>query len=330
MTPVVSIVTPTYNRRDSLERLLDGLRQQTYPFDQFEFVLVDDGSTDGTVDFVRGLELPFAVTVLQQAHAGPAAARNLGVANARGIFVLFLDDDVLPVPGVIEEHVRTHADAENLVVIGPMSPPEGWPRPAWIKWDEQTLQRQYRAMLAGEWACTPRQFYTANASLRRDRFQRTGGFDPRFKRAEDVELAFRLERAGARFAFNPRADILHFASRSFAAWRRTPYQYGRYDVVMQREGTYPTLDRAFEEFSNRHTLNRWVIRACLGRPRVGATAVALLSAGVLAADRPGAQRLAAWGLSSIFSILYWRGISDELGPGIVRRSIAARALLSAA
>src|SRR5262249_31158424 len=153
--------------------------------------------------------------------------------------------------------------------------------PAWIKWDEQALQQQYRAMLAGEWACTPRQFYTANASLTRERFVASGGFNPRFQRAEDVELAFRLERAGARFTFNPTAEILHFASRSFAAWRRTPYQYGRYDVVMQREGTYQILDRAFQEFYHRNPLNQLTIRACLGRPRLGSLTVGVLSGVVL-------------------------------------------------
>jgi glycosyltransferase involved in cell wall biosynthesis len=326
----VSVVTPTYNRRASLDRLLNGLRNQTVAANCFELVVVDDGSTDGTVEHLRELEMPFAVRVLQQAHAGPAEARNLGVANATGRVVLFLDDDVLPVPTLIEQHVAAHREVDDLVVIGPMSPPEGWPRPAWIKWDEQALQQQYRAMLAGEWACTPRQFYTANASLLRERFLAAGGFNPQFKRAEDVELAFRLERAGARFAFSPTAEILHFASRSFTAWRNTAYQYGRYDVVMQREGTYPTLERAVEEFHNRHPLNRLAIQACLGRPRVSGLVVQALSAVVLVADRFRAERIARWSLSSIFSILYWQGITEALGSRAVRQSIQRRALLFSA
>src|SRR5258708_7250786 len=163
--PVVSVVTPTYNRRASLDRLLSGLRVQTFPADRFELVVVDDGSTDGTVPYLRSLDMPFSGRVFEQAHAGPAEARNLGVAQARGRIVLFLDDDVLPVPSLIEDHVTTHGEATDLVVIGPMSPPRGWRRPAWIRWDEETLQQQYRALLEGQWVCTPRQFYTANASV---------------------------------------------------------------------------------------------------------------------------------------------------------------------
>jgi glycosyltransferase involved in cell wall biosynthesis len=322
LQPVVSVVTPTYNRRTSLDRLLQGLRKQTYSASQFELVAVDDGSSDGTVEHLRGLELPYAMRVFQQAHAGPAVARNLGVAQASGRLILFLDDDVLPVPTLIEEHVRTHADATDLVVIGPMSPPLGWPRPAWIKWDEETLKQQYRDMLAGEWACTPRQFYTANASVDRARLVRSGGFDGNFKRAEDVELAFRLQENGARFTFNPRAEIVHFASRSFAAWRRTAHQYGRYDVIMQRDKGTEMLNNAYAEFHLRHRLNRLVIRLCLGRPIASRSAVAALSAMVLAADSVGAARAARWALSGIFSVRYWQGVSDEIGSSaLVLRSI---------
>jgi glycosyltransferase involved in cell wall biosynthesis len=322
--PAVTIVTPTYNRRSSLDRLLGGLRAQCFPPDQFELVVVDDGSTDGTLEYLRTVEMPFNLRVFQQVHAGPAEARNLGVTQARGRLVLFLDDDVLPDPALIGEHVATHAAATDLVVIGPMSPPS-WPRPAWIRWDEETLQQQYRAMLEGKWACTPRQFYTANASVGRDRFLQSGGFDGRFKRAEDVELAFRLQDRGARFTFNPRAEILHFASRTFAAWRRTPYQYGRYDVIMQRDKSQQVLDNACVEFHDRHPLNRLVIRACLGQPLLGQATLAALSTAVLAADKVGASRVARWGLSSIFGVRYWQGVSDELGSSaLVLQAIGAQ------
>ena len=72
---------------------------------------------------------------------------------------------------------------------------------AWIRWEEEMLEVQYQAMLSGEYPCTPRQFYTANASLSRDRFLEVGGFDGTFKRAEDVEMAYRMRDRGASFVF---------------------------------------------------------------------------------------------------------------------------------
>src|ERR1700730_17365864 len=113
----VSIVVPTYNRRASLARLLHALDQQTYPNSEFEVVVVDDGSADGTVEFVQQRHAEFALRVIEQAHAGPAAARNLGVQEALGALILFLDDDVVPAPTLIEEHVTTHEVEQDAVVI---------------------------------------------------------------------------------------------------------------------------------------------------------------------------------------------------------------------
>lgn len=311
--PRVSLVVPTFNRCESLRRLLDALAGQTYPVTDFEVVVVDDGSTDGTNQMLDQLEPPYALHRLWQANCGPALARNRGVAAARGELIIFLDDDVEPLPELVAEHVAAHGDASDLVVIGPMSPPSEWPRPVWVRWEEEMLLAQYRAMLVGEYPCTARQFYTGNASLPRARFLDAGGFDGTFRRAEDVELAYRLRDRGARFLFSPRADVKHFASRSFAAWCRTPYQYGRYDVAMGRDKGHEAFACAIHEFHGRHPLNRLLARLCVGRQPMVSGAVAVLRAVALAAPRLGVPRAARFALSAIFNLLYWQAVSDELG-----------------
>lgn len=324
--PVVSVVVPTYNRRAGLERLLLALGRQTYPADHFEVVVVNDGSQDGTDALLREIVTPYRLRPLGQANAGPAAARNAGLEHGNGRLIVFLDDDVVPVPELLEAHVAGHGDADDLVVVGPMSPPGDWPRAVWVRWEERQLQKQYDAMLQGVYPCTFRQFYTGNASAPRALLLRAGGFDPRFMRAEDVELAFRLWTLGARFHFEPRADVLHYASRSFASWARTPYQYGRYDVVMGREKGINTFELACREFSRRHPWNRWLTRATVGRPGRRAVMLGLFLAAV-AADRAGLERLATFALSAIFSQQYWQGASDELGgTGPVWRAVAEPAL----
>ncbi len=217
---------------------------------------------------LRTFTTDYVLRVLEQPHQGPAEARNLGVASATSALVLFLDDDVVPWRDLIAIHLATHAaEGPKTVVIGPMMPPHDWARSAWVQWEEEKLQSQYDAMLAGEWTATERQFYTANSSLERALFLVAGGFDARFKRAEDVELGYRLRNLGARFIFTPAADVLHYASRTFSAWRRTPYQYGRYDVIMSREKGHEALGRALHEFRGRHPLNRVMSWAVTGRPR---------------------------------------------------------------
>ncbi|MDQ3703086.1 MAG: glycosyltransferase [Chloroflexota bacterium] len=324
--PIVSVVVPTYNRSQSMQRLLHVLGAQTLPVDRFEVVVVDDGSTDGTPEVLRrsAAALPYRLRVFEQQHGGPALARNLGVAQARGRLIVFVDDDVVPAADLLATHVATHESEPDAVVIGPMSPPYDMPRPAWIRWEEKQLLAQYESMIAGLWACTARQFYTGNASLPRDRFLRAGGFDAHFKRAEDVELAYRLHNAGARFIFNHRAVVLHYAARSFEAWCQTPYQYGRYDVVMERDKGHESLQQATREYHYRHPLSRLLTRFCVGRRVPLALTVLALRLVTLVADWVGARWVTSISLSAIFSLRYWQGVCDELGgPGPVWRLVAA-------
>ncbi len=165
MSPDVSVVIPTFNRRAQLERTLVGLAAQTDLEHEVEVIVVSDGSTDGTDDWLRSGAAPLPVSACYQPNSGPAAARNHGVSAARGSLVLFLDDDVVPAPDLVSTHVHHHRSLDDdLVVVGPMRTPEDLPLSPWVKWEQRMLYKQYDAMLRGDWEATPRQFYTANAS----------------------------------------------------------------------------------------------------------------------------------------------------------------------
>jgi glycosyltransferase involved in cell wall biosynthesis len=312
VTPRLSVVVPTYNRRDGIVRLLLRLAEQTLPADQFEVIVANDGSTDGTAAALAAFTAPYRLRVLTQENAGPAAARNAAVREATGRLVVFLDDDVVPAPYLLEAHLAAQGDADDLIVVGPMFPPTDWARSTWVRWEERQLQKQYDAMQRGIYSCTPRQFYTGNASVPRALLLQSGGFDAHFKRAEDVELAFRLWAMGARFHFEPAADVLHYASRTFASWMRTPYQYGRYDVVMGRDKGINTFELACSEFERRHALSQRLTRACVGRPWRHLATKALSLAAVVT-DRIGLENVASFALSAIFNVEYWQGAADELG-----------------
>lgn len=88
--PGITVVTPTYNRRLLLERLWASLREQT--LSDFEWILVDDGSTDATQDWARRIT-DHRVLYIIQSNAGPGSARNTGVASAHSEFVTFIDSD---------------------------------------------------------------------------------------------------------------------------------------------------------------------------------------------------------------------------------------------
>lgn len=323
-TPFFSVVMPTYQRRESLRRTLETLARVEYPADRMELVLVSDGSTDGSLEMARSLDLPFPLRALEQPNQGPAAARNLALANATGPFLLFLDDDVLPSPRLVAEHARAHAEAgdRDRVVIGTLLPPDTFRSP-WVQWELDTGVKQYAAMRQGLYRPTPRQFYTGNASVRLEHVVAAGGFDVAFKRAEDVELAFRLHRRGLEFAFWPEASAVHMADRALGSWLRAAYQYGRNDVVMGTRRDRPDMLQAIaREFWERNPLTRATVRAGFHVPGLDRVAARPAMAAAWIALRLGRRRLSHAVCSATFSLAYWRGVSDELGaPAAARRLI---------
>ena len=93
--PMVSVVIPTYNRKDMLKECLESLFNQTYPKERYEIIVVNDGSTDGTEEVLNeyAKKAPCAFKWFTQQNKGPCVARNLGVKNARGEIICFIDDD---------------------------------------------------------------------------------------------------------------------------------------------------------------------------------------------------------------------------------------------
>jgi glycosyltransferase involved in cell wall biosynthesis len=314
-SPTVSVVIPTYNRLPRLQRVLAALDTQTYPRREFEVVVVSDGSTDGTDDYLGGAPSPLDLTFVAQENQGPAAARNRGVETARGSIVLFIDDDVVATPQLVAEHVASHeAQSGDAVVIGPMiTPPDFQMRP-WVAWEQNMLYKQYDAMNAGVYAPTFRQFYTGNASLPRDRFLEVGGFDQRFRRAEDVELAYRLDGVGLHWVWNPEAVGHHYADRPFESWLRTARDYGVNEVVFGRdEGQDPTLDRVRREFAERSPVIRGMARLCVAAPFLEPVLGFPLRALALRSRGGRAAPVSQYALSGLFNVAYYCGMADELG-----------------
>lgn len=308
---------PTFNRRDRLERVLAALAGQTVPRDAFEVIVVSDGSRDGTDEYLHSGQAPLEIVPVSQPNGGPGAARNRGVELARGDLIVFVDDDVAAGPELVEQHLlsqRARGGDDRLVVIGPMLTPAGFAPSAWIDWEQENLLRQYDAMQRGDWAPTFRQFYTGNASLSRATFARAGGFDTRFRRAEDVELSYRLYEDGCRFEFNPLAIGWHYADRSFKSWLSNARHYGVNDVVFARDhGRSCFLDFVRDEFPERNRLIRWTVRASIARPRLTPAVQSALNAGAQGCARVRATGLARALLSATYNLAYYRGVADELG-----------------
>ena len=313
--PTVSVVIPTYNRSARLQHVLTALSRQTYDPSRFEVVVVSDGSTDETEAYLAGATTPFDLVVASQPNAGPAAARNQGVELARAPLVLFIDDDVMATADLVAEHVATHArEPGNTVVIGPMLTPPDFQLSAWIEWEQTMLYKQYDALARGLYPPTYRQFYTGNASVLRSSILAIGGFDVRYRRAEDVELAYRLSEAGARFVFNDHAVGYHYAERSFHSWLQNAREYGANDVLFA--GEHPRSQRllsARQEFLSRHRLVRVMTRSSVVRPWLTPLAEWHLRSLAGLADRVGARKIARLALSGLYNLSYYAAVAEAMG-----------------
>ncbi len=231
-TPLISVIIPTHNRCQSLQRLLNALQTQSYPLNCIEVIVVADGCSDTTIEMLKEYQAPYTLRFLEQPGQGAATARNQGAVMATGSLLLFLDDDIEPSPHLVEAHINAHY-LPNRVVIGYLPPSlqsqsSFFHISLWAWWEEkfQTMRQighrySYDDLLSG------------NFSLPAKLFKLVGGFDSTFKCREDYELGARLIKVGSDFIFVPDAlgyhrDEVTNLDRSL----RRKKQEGRADVLL--------------------------------------------------------------------------------------------------
>lgn len=214
---MLSVVTPTHNKRALLERTLAALRAQVLPDGvAWEIVVVDDGSSDGTGAWLAAqAALPGpALRVVAPGHnVGRARARNLGAAAAAGRWLVFIDDDIVAPPGLLAAHLELLRRHPGDGTIGfAVTAPELVDGPHLRYLDTRGVAR----LPAGP--APARYFVTQNAAVPREAFAAVGGFDEAFTSYgfEDMEVAFRLEdRAQVRFHCLPGPVPVHVHHHTF-------------------------------------------------------------------------------------------------------------------
>lgn len=206
----VSVVIPTYNRKDLLKETIASLCQQTYPKDQYEIVVADDGSTDGTREMVRILKTSCPLSYRWQENKGRSGARNLGISLARGDLILFLDDDVIADHRLLEEHVRYHEKHHNILVMGAVRASAQLQVTPFTEFGLSKAVGDVADVV--EDGFVPFVFCaTLNLSIRRQHLLVIGPLDEDFREYgwEDVDFGYRAHKAGLRIMYNPRAIGYH-------------------------------------------------------------------------------------------------------------------------
>jgi len=204
-----SVVIPTYNRQPILAKCLKALERQNLATDTaiegYEVVVVDDGSTDGTLEWLQDNAAKFPhVRSLLQDHQGPAAARNLGVEHAQGDTIIFIDSDLV----VTENFLQAHADglqqgqktygSDRIFTYGLVINTCNFADPTAEPYKITDFSAAY--------------FATGNVAIARHWLEKAGLFDTRFQLYgwEDLELGVRLKQLGLKLIKCPAAVGYHW------------------------------------------------------------------------------------------------------------------------
>jgi GT2 family glycosyltransferase len=239
----VSIVIPTKNRLAVLRNTVRALAEQTLGEHEAEIVVVDNGSTDGTLEWLEQCRarVPMPLEVLSEPVPGVSAARNAGVRRARHDHILFLNDDTAPADEwLVAGHAKAHqlAGGREIAVLGRITyPPEQLLNP-FMKWINDGAQFDYKRLDRGEAPRAPH-FYTAHISFPRDPFERADGMDGRMQFGfEDAALGYRMEQQGVPIHYQPELVVNHDHPIDLRAWSRRAATMGR--AGWQVNALYPT------------------------------------------------------------------------------------------
>ena len=254
-TPVFSVVIAAHNAERTLPSTVRSVLAQTRP--DFEILVVDDGSTDGTGEAVRDFS-DSRIIYLRQENLGPAAARNAGIERARGEYVCMLDSDDLWLPLYLET-MGAALDADSGAGLAYT---DGW------RLDDVTRRVSRRTVMQRYLPERPpadrdelltalleRNFVFTSTTLRRRVLAEVGGFK-KFTRSEDAELWLRIAASGARFANSGKVLAVYRDRQGSRMHDRTAMVRGGVEIYQHVLATYDLTDelrsvaeRRLREFS---------------------------------------------------------------------------------
>jgi glycosyltransferase involved in cell wall biosynthesis len=234
-----SIVIPTYDRLPILQKCLKALENQEISANSgisgYEVVLVDDGSTDGTLEWLQASAADFPhVKAYLQDHQGPAAARNLGVEKALGDTIIFIDSDLVVTESFLNAHFEalTNAESDRIFTYGRVINTCNFDSPTSEPYKLTDFSAAY--------------FATGNVAIARHWLDKAGLFDRRFQLYgwEDLELGVRLKKLGLKLIKCPDAVGYHwhppFALAQIPNLIDKEIQRGRMGVLFYQK--HPTWD----------------------------------------------------------------------------------------
>ena len=231
----VTVVVCAYQAEETIERCLTGLTRLDYP--RFDVILVDDGSTDRTAEIARAVlgrardstTSPFNLRILQTPNRGLSQARNLGIAEARGEIVAFLDADAWPDEQWLRQMAYAFAAGDHVGMGGPNLPPSGIGRVA-----SCVANAPGGPIHILETDRVAEHVPGCNMAFTRAALNAIRGFDPRFRVAgDDVDICWRIQDRGWTIGFCPGAVVWHLPRGTVRGYWRQQVGYGVAEALLE-------------------------------------------------------------------------------------------------
>jgi glycosyltransferase involved in cell wall biosynthesis len=310
--PQISVVVATLNRQRSLVRLLQQLAQQTLSYDEFETIVVDDGSKESVAGILGLGTTPFSLTVLRSDHTGASAARHRGIEQSSGDIIVVLDDDVQIAADFLVGHMEMHPPGSRNVVLGRIRPDLAADMPLFERFHADVLERFALDVRAGRLELCGTHLATGNVSFRRADYFAVGGFDSSLEHSEDAELGVRLQKAGVTLKFAGQASVIHSSDHAnLNAWIRRAFRYGACDLRIAHKHPDAEYANPWRYLWVVHPFSRPLLFASVLFPRL----MYWVARGVMQAayglDRLHAQRFAIAATTVVYGIHYFRGVRHQ-------------------
>jgi len=233
--PLISAIVCTYNRAGLLGRALGGLCGQTLDAEQFEVIVVDDGSTDETRPVVQRFAGILPLRYVYQANSGISAAKNHGLMVSRAPIVAFLDDDDVLASDCLEQHCASHREfpESTYAVLGYTRLAPEVARSPLMHFVTEVGKHlfAYSDLQQGD-VLDFTYFWGGRSSCKRALLMEFGVFDPVFRfGCEDIELGYRLSREGLKVVYNAKAMSTMIRAIDFDGFCRRSYLQGRSNWV---------------------------------------------------------------------------------------------------
>ncbi len=237
-----SVIVPTYNRLHLLKRTIDSLNQQT--FKDFEIIIVDDGSTDGTAQYLTDLEKNGRIIPIFQSNKGPAVARNVGIRRASGKYIAFTDDDCI-VPSDWLEKLHAHFKIGKIAGVGGSARTGDTSNLYAIANDMIVNFLKYE--LNERYQITPPFLTSNNTAYSKLCLESVGGFDEGyFIGAEERDLNYRLFLKGERLTYDPDIVVEHYNDSNLGKFLVHQFDQGKgsrrfYTNILREQGKKPEM-----------------------------------------------------------------------------------------